>query len=248
MLRGAQSIKENPDIADNLPDRACNCHARKPGEPARVPYGRAATRPPTGRATRKPNENMQANRTTAKRRSPWRIALDTVLGLFGASRVPASAPAPAASMKPRRYSSARRNIESPQPNPKRRARRSKRRSPPSISSRNSTTHCASSTCPMRASLHRLSPRLSRHADAARPRAVDRSRRTERARRACACERQARIGDALAREVADLSDLRRTADAFDRRAGRARLRARRVRGLALARQRSEAQRTRCTTIR
>ena len=36
---------------------------------------------------------MQANRTTAKRRSPWRTALDTALGLFGASRVPASAPA-----------------------------------------------------------------------------------------------------------------------------------------------------------
>ena len=36
---------------------------------------------------------MQANRTTANRRSPWRTALDTALGLFGASRMPASAPA-----------------------------------------------------------------------------------------------------------------------------------------------------------
>lgn len=36
---------------------------------------------------------MQANRTTANRRSPWRAALDTALGLFGASRTHASAPA-----------------------------------------------------------------------------------------------------------------------------------------------------------
>ncbi len=193
---------------------------------------------------------MQANRTTANRRSRWRAALDTALGLFGASRRPASAPAAS------QFDETAAVLIAPDATSKAPAELEATRAPHEATL-GTVDFLAQLDDTLRfqyvsdasigfigyhrdylgmLTLHDLVP--STEAD-----------ELERARRAGACERQARIGDARAREVADLSDLRRAADAVapPRRACPV-SRLPRSTCLALARQRSEASGTRCITIR